>query len=242
MIFVFPMAGESSRFSDAGYGKPKYQLKLGDKDLFDCVIGPFARFADDNHFVFICKNDDFVVRFVRQKCVEHAIPDFSIKTVSKKTSGQAETVFLGLADQDSPVPLLIFNIDTIHYNFSPISFTGSEFDDCDGVLEVFEDDGDNWSFAKVEGGFVTETAEKQPISNLASNGLYYFRSVELFRQSYREYFKNGHGIAAGERYIAPMYNQIIVSGGVVKVKVIDKNALVFSGTPAEYELARAMIE
>ena len=66
--------------------------------------------------------------------------------------------------------------------------------------------------------------------------------VELFRQSYQDHFKNVRGRAAVERHIAQMYNQVIASGGALKVKLIGKDALIFSGIPAEYELARAMIE
>lgn len=242
MIFVFPMAGESSRFNLAGYDRPKYQLKLGDEEVFDRVIRPFSRFSLDNHFVFICKDDASIVQFVTQKCDAHSIHDFSIRTVREKTSGQAESVLLGLVGQEPTEPLLIFNIDTIHSYFAPISFSDLQYVDCDGVLEVFEDDGDHWSFARVENGLVVETSEKDPISKFASNGLYYFRSVELFRKTYEEYFSNGRGLQAGERYIAPMYNEIIASGGTVKVTIVDKEALIFAGTPDEYEAARIMIE
>ncbi len=235
MIFVFPMAGDSSRFKMAGYDLPKYQLPLGDLDVFDMVLKPFLNFSSGNHFLFICKNEKSTISFIQNKCSKYSLESFFIAPLSKKSSGQAETVYLGLNGADQSAQLAIFNIDTFHLNFSPIEFDSPNYSKCDGVLEVFEDVGDNWSFAEVRDGVVVRTAEKTPISSLASNGLYYFRSVEVFCDSYRAYFSDGKGLEKGERYIAPIYNQLIKDGRIVKAKKIRKNELIFCGIPQEYE-------
>jgi len=78
-------------------------------------------------------------------------------------------------------------------------------------------------------------AKKTPISNLASNYLYYFRSVKLHIWSYEAFFAKGVGIVRGERYIVPMYNYNIKNEGFVKIKEIEKRDLVFCGTSNEYE-------
>lgn len=235
MIFVFPMAGESSRFKKAGYDLPKYQLPIGNQDVFDMVIKPFLKFSSGNHFLFICLNKESVISYIQNKCLKYLLKNVSICPINEKTSGQAETVYLGLNRMDHGSPLAIFNIDTFHLNFSPIEFDSNEYSKCDGVLEVFEDLGSNWSFAEVHNGIVVKTAEKDPISNLASNGLYYFRSVGLYCESYRTYFAHGRGMEIGERYVAPIYNQLIADGRIVKTKKIQKRDLIFCGTPREYE-------
>lgn len=102
-------------------------------------------------------------------------------------------------------------------------------------MEAFENVGNNWLFAEVCDDVVVRTAKKNPISSLASNGLYYFRSVKLFCESYCAYFLDGKGIEKGERYITPIYNQLIKEGRIVKAKTIQKNDSIFCGVPREYE-------
>lgn len=235
MIFVFPMAGESSRFKAAGYDLPKYQLPIGSLDVFDMVLKPFLNFSSGNHFLFVCPSDENVISFIKKKCLKYSLNNASICLLNEKTSGQAETVYLGLSRMDYSCQLAIFNIDTFHLNYSPIDFESMKYSKCDGVLEVFEDEGSNWSFAQVHRGIVVKTAEKDPISNLASNGLYYFRSVGLYRASYQTHFAHGRGMEKGEKYVAPIYNQLIMDRKIVKTKTIQKRDLIFCGTPREYE-------
>ena len=46
----------------------------------------------------------------------------------------------------------------------------------DGGVIVFDSVHPRWSFVRVDkAGFVIETAEKRPISRLATAGFYYFR-------------------------------------------------------------------
>jgi len=48
-------------------------------------------------------------------------------------------------------------------------------DDVDGGILTFEATHPKWSFVKLdENGFVTEVAEKKPISNIATVGLYFW--------------------------------------------------------------------
>lgn len=236
MIFVFPMAGLSSRFSKAGYAEPKYKLPItSQEDVFDRVISPFLAYKETDTFLFCYRDISGTKRFLEDKIKKFNLKKVFLKELDEPTSGQAETVFICCTDLPSDEELLVFNIDTFHLNFKKIEFESPAFRDCAGVIEVFQDSGINWSFALVNDDFVLETAEKTPISNLASNGLYYFRSVKLYMRSYEAFFDQGAGIVKGERYIAPMYNYIINNEGFVKIKEIEKRDLIFCGTPNEYE-------
>ena len=59
------------------------------------------------------------------------------------------------------------------------------------------------------------TNHKIKISDLCSNELYYFESINLF--------------------MATMYNQLIESNLKVKYVLLDKNVTIFSGKSDEYE-------
>ena len=49
MYIIIPMAGESSRFFNAGYTVPKYMLPLGSETVFDKAIKSLANTILDEH-------------------------------------------------------------------------------------------------------------------------------------------------------------------------------------------------
>ena len=237
MIIVFPMAGESSRFKIEGYQLPKYMLPLRDGEVvFDRVMRPFSKYADHVEFVFAFRDVHNTKEFLVSRLNKLRINKYRLVKLENKTSGQAETVYFALNSLEQKYHkenLSVFNIDTFHNNLKLVNFDG-EYRNCDGILEVFEDDGENWSFAKIIDGKVVSTAEKYRISNYASNGLYYFRSIDHYIDTFEEYYYLGSNKVLGETYIAPMYNKIVEKGGLVKAKLIDKADVTFCGVPRDY--------
>lgn len=231
------MAGLSSRFYKAGYTKPKYMLEAHGKCLFDHSVLSFEKYFDDTPFMFVIRDVDGALSFVRERCKCLGIKMYEIIVLQKETRGQAETVSLGLETSEWQGPITIFNIDTIRPGFT---FPNQK--DADGYLEVFRGEGDNWSFAKKESinsDRVIETAEKRPISNLCSTGLYYFSSRHLFTKAYefvlgRPQFEWDKG----ELYVAPLYNHLIKTGADIRCHEIDKSEVIFCGVPEEYEQFR----
>ena len=234
-MIVMPMAGLSSRFTKAGYTKPKYMLEAFDKPLFDYALESFKEQFETEPFLFICRELQDTPAFVQQRCTQLGIKNFEISVLDQPTDGQAETVALGLAlSKRSSDPITIFNIDTFRSNFKFPDF----IEDCDGYLEVFEGEGDNWSYAKPKGdgsNQVIETAEKNPISNLCSTGLYYFKSG----QDFLELFEAARAIDStrvnNEYYIAPLYNFLIQKGADIRYDIVPFEDITFCGVPTEYD-------
>ena len=53
-------------------------------------------------------------------------------------------------------------------------------DETDGGIVTFESSHPKWSFAKLgDNGFVEKVAEKDPISNNATVGLYYWKKAQI---------------------------------------------------------------
>lgn len=76
---------------------------------------------------------------------------------------------------------MIFNIDTFRPNFSLP--TTLDFCKIDGYLEVFEANGEQWSFVLAdENDNVIKTAEKERILNLCSSGLYYLKKQRILKK------------------------------------------------------------
>jgi MobA-like NTP transferase domain len=232
------MAGQSRRFYEAGYSRPKYELPIGAQSLFACCTRSFEHYFGTERFVFVCRNDLDAPAFIDTECARLGIADYLTVPLAEPTRGQAESVLLGLegADYDGTESLLIFNIDTIrpHYLFPTAA------DSCDGYLEVFCGEGSHWSFVRPAASFgslVAQTSEKKRISSLCCTGLYYFaRSADFARtcgDALRDF--DAYRQQWGELYIAPLYNAMIRAGKRVTYHETAGDQVHFSGTPAEYQ-------
>ena len=235
-MFVIPMAGLSSRFFKAGYSVPKYQLKIADTWVFDLAMRSFARYFATDLFVIIVRDIYDTPNFVAARLTALGVKRFIIHTVLAETAGQAETVALGLAHEqiDEQAPLYIFNIDTFRHDFCKPAWAPT----VDGYLEVFEGEGNHWSFIAIDDhDRVTRTTEKQRISAWCSDGLYYFKSKQLYLSLF-EQAKAEKLTVNDEYYIAPMYNLLIAQGGTVRYDKITLSQIDFCGTPDEYQALR----
>lgn len=229
-MIVIPMAGLSSRFRNAGYKIPKYQLSLKGETVFEKSLKSFYRYFKDDEFVFITRKELKAKDFIKEKATLLGIDNFKIHELEEVTLGQADTVHRGLLNCEEQ-ELFIFNIDTFLLDFKKPGWLKQ----CDGYLEVFIGEGEHWSF--VEAGAnnnVLRTTEKLRISNHCSNGLYYFKSIRLFN-SLIDRYKKEFDSHENEMYIAPLYNFLIADGGVIKYKLVKSKDILFCGTPSEYE-------
>ena len=229
-MIVIPMVGKSSRFFDAGYKCPKYELLLRDYSVFYHAVNSFKQYFESELFLFVIRNDLGADKFVRSQVEILGLKEFQIKILPNDTQGQADTVFQGLDDVDFQQPLYIFNIDTFRPNFLKPKI----FDLCDGYLEVFEGEGEHWSF--VQPGLnskVIKTTEKKRVSNLCSNGLYFFRECNYFLDAFKNALSNNNK-DHGEYYVAPLYNYLIDIGYDIRYIKIKRSDVMFCGTPKEY--------
>lgn len=238
-MIIIPMAGNSSRFFNAGYQVPKYQLPLWGVPMFDWVLKTFEDYFQSEEFRFVVRKDLNVKDFVEERCILLGITDFSITELERETKGQAETVYLSLTKEDMDKSLCIFNADSFDLNFKM-----PDLNQIPGLLDVFLGEGDHWSFVKPAKsektilntgniGKVESTTEKNRISNLCSDGMYFFQNVKLFVDAYisgQEQVKQENK----EIYIAPLYNQLIKKGISVYYRMVKSSTLYFCGTPDEY--------
>lgn len=235
MTILIPMAGLSSRFTNAGYVLPKYMLYVKNRSLFNLAVSSFERYFDSCKFVFVARDVFDTETFINKECEQMGIADYQVVILPHPTKGQAETVYEGMkrAAIPSNEPMLIFNIDTFRPGFTFPDPIGQ----WDGYLEVFVGSGKNWSYAKTaseDSTQVVETAEKQEISNYCSTGLYYFGAASLFERAYE--YNCTHPINDKmELYVAPLYNHLIKWSCKIHINIISRDEVVFSGVPEEYE-------
>jgi dTDP-glucose pyrophosphorylase len=229
------MAGLSSRFTKAGYELPKYMLDINGKSVFYHAVNSFNKYFDNCQFLFIYRNIENTKAFIEKECKNMGLRFYDMVELEFQTQGQAHTVELGLQKSNLNLndSILIFNIDTFRPNFTlPNTFDISKID---GYLEVFEGEGDQWSFVMPKGiDDVAKTTEKDRISSLCSSGLYYFGRANDFINIFKKSFE-ANKRDKGEFYIAPLYNELIAQGKIVKYFKIKIDDIIFCGTPQEYE-------
>ncbi len=238
-MIVIPMAGLSTRFYEAGYSIPKFELKAKGKTLFHHSVKSFETYFAEEKFLFIALKKYKSEKFINNECFKMGIKNFSIVTLDNPTRGQAETIYEGLkeykiSDSES---ILIFNIDT----FRPKYIFPKEFNiqEMDGYLETFIGTGANWSNVvplNEEEKTVKYTAEKKQISNFCCTGIYYWRqSKDFFEAFEKSYLAKDIKEMESEFYIAPMYNFLINKSKKVHYSIVDRNEVILCGTPREYE-------
>jgi dTDP-glucose pyrophosphorylase len=232
MNIVIPMAGRGSRFADAGWTLPK--------PLIDVLGKPMYAWATDglpleraDRLIFICLKEHLhdlqLERDIRSRYEQYAPVIIELNEV---TSGQLCTVLKARDQIDCATPLLIFNADT----YCPTTLT-TAIDrwqgQADGILDVFEAEGDRWSFVRMdENGRVSETAEKRRISSWATTGLYYFQNGgEFARQADRMIAAEDR--VNGEFYVAPLYNRMIATGMDIRANIVPEVWVL--GTPEDLQ-------
>lgn len=243
-VFIIPLAGLSSRFLNAGYQRPKYQLLINNISMFNWSVSSFEKYFNTDIFIFVCRNVYETPKFVLDEITKLNISNYEIIVLDQETLGQADTVYQGITKSKYFVQkhnlnfnnedVYIFNIDSKIINFTKPDIVNS----CDGYLEVFKGNGDHWSFIDpMPNNTVKRTTEKEKISDLCSDGLYYFKKISYFLELFHEAIEMKK-FTKNELYIAPMYNDLIKQNKTVKYKQIPSEEIIICGTPDEYEAIR----
>ncbi len=228
---LIPAAGDGSRFAIAGYSKPKPFIDVLGRSMIEHVIDNVSVSNSQITLLFqekhIASNTETVRALERAGC--RVVP------VVNRTEGTACTVLLARDVIDSSNSLLIANSDQL------VEFDCQEFvQDClvrglDGSILVFRDSAKDpkWSFAKIdEQGLVTEVAEKRPISNLATVGIYFFaRSSDFIDAAIDMIARNDR--VNGEFYTCPTYNYMLKRGKRIGIYEIEEKAMSGLGTPED---------
>lgn len=236
MNIVITMAGMGSRFKKAGYNMPKYMIEVRGKTLFHWSMISLKDFYYSSKFIFISRKEDKSRSFIESECRNMGIANYDICEIDEMTDGQATTALMAEEYWNPKAPVLIYNIDTYveEGELLESDIRG------DGFIPCFVEEGDHWSFVKLDiyGDRAVEVREKERISKNCTLGAYYFKSGDLYRETYEEYYSDYRNLEKGEKYIAPMYNQMIKKGYNVHITTVDRNKVHALGTPEELERFR----
>ncbi len=230
MNVLIPMAGAGSRFEKAGYTFPKPLIEVNGKPMIQVIV---ENLNIDAKHIFIVQKEHYEI--YNLKYLLNLITDNNCEIVQVDgiTEGAACTTLLAKQFIDNDEPLVMANSDQF------LEWSSNEFmysmvaDDVDGGIVSFEATHPKWSFAKLgEDGFVTEVAEKKPISNIATVGVYYWSKGSDYIK-YAEQMIDKDIRTNNEFYVCPVYNEAIGDNKKIKIFPIDK--MWGLGTPEDLE-------
>jgi HAD superfamily hydrolase (TIGR01509 family) len=224
---LIPMAGAGSRFEQAGYTFPKPLIEVKGKPMIQVVVDNLNIKA--NYIYVVQKkhrekyNLDTLLNLITPNC--------KIVETDGVTEGAACTALLAKEYIDNDNPLFFANSDQfVEWDSNEFMYKMNE-QKVDGGILTFKATHPKWSFAKIdEYGYVTEVQEKNPISDIATVGVYYWAKGSDYVK-YAEQMIEKNIRVNNEFYVCPVYNEGIGDGK--KIRTFDIPKMWGLGTPED---------
>ena len=218
MNVLIPMAGAGSRFSQAGYTFPKPLIEVNGKPMIQVVV---ENLNIDAHYIFLVQKEHYE-KYNLKQVLNLIKPGCDIVLVDGLTEGAACTTLLAKDLINNDNPLLMANSDqVIEWNSNECLYA-FDADAIDGGILTFKATHPKWSYAKVgDDGFVCEVAEKNPISDNATVGIYYWKRGSDYVK-YAEQMINKNIRVNNEFYVCPVFNEAISDWKKIRIKEVSQ--------------------
>ena len=234
------MSGIGKRFLNAGYEDPKPLIIVDGKPIIEHVV---SLFDNPDDVIFICN--------------EIHLETTNMGSVLKRISPNCKIITVPNENRRGPVDAVLRISEHINSDEIIVSYCDySTVWDYNGFLEYtrnLNSDGaiacytgfhphmlgsDNYAFVKMEGDWAVKVQEKQPftddkMSELASNGTYYFKSGEILKKYFKKLIDSNQTIN-NEFYVSLVYNLMIEDGMRISTYLIEK--MLQWGTPYDLEV------
>jgi HAD superfamily hydrolase (TIGR01509 family) len=213
---LIPMAGAGSRFVQAGYTFPKPLIEVNGKPMIQVVV---ENLNIEANYIFIVQKEHYE-KYNLKYLLNLIAPDCKIVQVDGITEGAACTTLLAKEFIDNDQPLVMANSDQfIEWDSNNVLYSFSA-DGIDGGILSFKATHPKWSYAKLdENGFVSEVAEKKPISDNATVGVYFWKNGSDYVK-YAEQMIEKNIRVNNEFYVCPVFNEAIQGGKKVRIKEV----------------------
>jgi dTDP-glucose pyrophosphorylase len=223
------MAGAGSRFASQGYTFPKPLIEVKGKPMIQVVVENLNIKAN---YTFIVQKEHYE-KYNLNYLLPLIAPDCNIVQVDGITEGACCTTLLAKQFIDNDEPLVMANSDQFVVWDSNETLYAFQNGDLDGGIITFPSTHPKWSYAKLgNDGYVSEVAEKKPISEHATVGIYYWRKGSDYVK-YAEQMISKNIRVNNEFYVCPVFNEAIEDGRKISIKEIEKDGMWGIGTPED---------
>lgn len=231
---IIPMAGAGLRFKEAGYTFPKPLIDINGKPMISLVAENLKPKKGKFEHIFICQKEHYD-KYSLREIFENSTGGKNYKYVqlTTMTEGAACTILTAVDYINNDQELIIANSDQIVDGGIDDFIDFARKSRADGAIMTFQSSHPRWSYAKVdEKNRVIEVAEKRVISDKATVGIYYFREGRKFVEAAQSMILKNIRVN-NEFYVCPAYNELILSGGLVKIYNIEQHRMHGLGTPED---------
>jgi HAD superfamily hydrolase (TIGR01509 family) len=217
MNVLIPMAGAGSRFQQAGYTFPKPLIDVDGKPMIQVVTD---NLNIDATFIYVVQKEHRE-KYNLDTLLNLITPNCKIVEVDGVTEGAASTTLLAKEYIDNDEPLVMANSDQfIEWDSNEFMYKMIE-QKVDGGIITFQSTHPKWSFVKLKNGYICEVAEKKPISDIATVGVYYWAKGSDYVK-YAEQMIEKNIRVNNEFYVCPVFNEAISDGKKIKAFHIEK--------------------
>jgi NDP-sugar pyrophosphorylase family protein len=205
---IIPIAGTSELFEKAGFPYPKPLIEINGVPMIQLVIERTNAIKIPHQLVFILKEED-VLKFHLDNTLKLLSSNCEIVKLKNETKGALCSILMAIDKIESNDSLLILNGDQIiDSDFGQIINYFDKEEAQVGIV-TFNSIHPRWSFVKIENNQVIQTAEKNPISNNAIAGYYYFKNADdFFKCAFECILKDVQ--LDGKFYISPVINEYVL--------------------------------
>lgn len=232
---IMPMAGEGSRFANAGWTIPKPLIELNGEPLFKHAISSVA--ADDikMKYSFIVRQEH-IDKYKIDEGIKGFLPEANVFSVMKTTRGAVETCLIAESAIEDNDAIIVMDCDLEFRSRQFVEIIKSildrSIDEVDGgALVSFNSNEPKYSYAEIDAdGYVVRTAEKEVISNHALCGAYFFSSGKRFKEIAHQLL-NEPEFKKPEYYVSLLYNYMLANGERVYLSPMEE--YYSYGTPEE---------
>jgi HAD superfamily hydrolase (TIGR01509 family) len=225
---LIPMAGAGSRFESAGYTFPKPLIDVNGKPMIQVVIENLNLEAN---YIFVVQKKHRE-KYNLDSLLNLITPNCKIVETDGITEGAACTALLAKEYINNENPLFFANSDQfVEWDSNEFMYKMQETQ-VDGGIVTFVATHPKWSFAKVNQvtGLVEEVAEKNPISDIATVGYYYWKHGSDFVKYAEEMIEKDIRVN-NEFYVCPVFNQAINDNK--KIRTFNVKSMWGLGTPED---------
>ncbi len=170
--------GNSDAYLDAGFALPKNQIEIEGSTLISRAVRSYVTNIDKGTVV-LSKAE--CVAWQTHEHLRNEFESLGIEIQNEQGSGALCTALLASDRLNLDLPLLIASGDSFN-DFGLEHFVKSALlDDAKVATQVFRSSHPRWSYVRTAAeSKILEVAEKRPISNLATTGVFFFASARIF--------------------------------------------------------------
>ena len=225
------LGGDSKAFQEAGFAYPKDLVEVAGVPVIQRVSDAIQSLRSQGaRTIFVVRGEENR-RYHIGDVINLLDPEAVVVEIPSETAGAACSALLATEHIQNDEPLLILNGDSLVTVDLRTIVADFQKRRLDGGIVVFDAIHPRWSYVKCDSeGNVVETAEKRPISRLATAGIYYFQCGKDFVEAAMNMIMKDANVA-DRFYVCPSYNELILRQFRIGIFTIDRDQYFSLSTP-----------